>query len=319
MSSYASAAYRELGATLRRIREQAGITGNELAIRLGLPPTTISRMETGRRVSTTTDVIQYVMPCGMTFGAAQPLIEFTRLAERRQGYHLSDQSIGGSLQSLIFHESIAETSVIYEPQVVHGLLQTPEYARAMVTAVNSDFTEDQVDGVVRTRMERSRVLALPEPARFTFFLHENALRLPVLPAEVMSEQLLHLVLVASSDNVSVRVVPSGFGGRSTFGGAFHLMEFRQYSPIAYLDNLGGGGLILDEPAYVQSYYELMIRLDDVALDEGQSRVFVADLADEYDRGSQPDGTDAMAQEQLQRGIGVELCRGRVVGPSGAGP
>jgi hypothetical protein len=312
---YASAAYRELGAMLRRVREEAGLTATELARKLDWPPLTISRMENGWRTSTTTDVIQYVVMCGIRLPDMDPIVEFTRLAERKQGYYLSDRRIDGSLQSLIFHESSARHSIIYEPLVLHGLLQTPDYARALVTAVHSEIPEDRVAGAVRTRMERRRILYLPDPARFTFYIHEQALWLRVGTERIMHEQLLHLVLTAALENVTMRILPSAAGERSAFGGTFHLMEFQEHRPILYLENLRDGGLILDDPNYVHSYQELVPMLADVALDEGQSREFAADLADEYDRGSQRVVTDVLAEEQLQRRRGNELRGGGVEPPT----
>jgi transcriptional regulator with XRE-family HTH domain len=308
---YASAAYRELGGMLREVREKAGLTATELARRLGWPLTTISRIENGRRTSSTTDVVQYAAMCGVKMPEIPPLLEFARLAERKQGYYLSDRRIDGSLQSLILHESLAEHSIIYEPLVLHGLLQTPEYARSLVTAVHSDIAEDRVAGAVRTRMERRRILYRPNPARFSFFIHEQALRLRVGNNEIMHEQLLHLVLTAALDHVTVRIVPSVAGERSALGGAFHLMEFLEHRPTVFLDNLGGGGLFLEDPNYVGSYRELMPVLAEVALDEGQSRIFVAALADDYARGSQRVAADILAEEQLQRGRGNELRGGGV--------
>jgi hypothetical protein len=82
----------------------------------------------------------------------------------------------------------------------------------------------------------------------------------------------------------------------------------------YLENLRDGGLVLDDPDYVYSYHELVPMLADVALDEGQSREFAADLADAYDRGSQRRVADVVAQEQLQRRRGNQLRGGGVVEP-----
>lgn len=299
---------------LRRVRRQAGLSATEVARMLGWPLPTISRIENGRRTSTTTDIIQYAATCGLKWRELQPIVEFTRLAERKQGYYLSDELIDGSLQSLIFHESTAEHSVIYEPQVIHGLLQTPEYARALITAVNSDRAEDWVASAVRTRMERRRILCQPKPARFIFYLHENALRLRVGTDEIMQEQLLHLVLTAALDNVTVRILPSAAGERSAFGSGFHLMEFHEHRSIVYLDYLGGSGLILEDRDHVNNYYGLAPMLADVALDAGQSREFAADLADAYDRGSQQDAAVVLAEEQLQRRSGIKLRGGDVVGP-----
>jgi transcriptional regulator with XRE-family HTH domain len=283
-----SAAYRELGQMLRQVREGAGLTAEALSHNLGFSLTTVSRMENGLRTSSTTDVIQYVVMCGLKEREFLPIVEFTRLAERKQGYYLSDARIGGSLQSLIFHESTANRSITYQPQVIHGLLQTPEYAQAIVTAISPDHAEQRVSGVVRTRMERQRILSLPNPGCFTFYLHEHALRLRVGSDQVMHEQLLHIVLTAALDNVTVRVVPSAAGERSVFGGAFSLMDFRQYRPMVYLDNLRVGGLILEESGRVRSYRDLMPMLADVALEEGDSLEFMAELADLYDRKRQQD-------------------------------
>jgi hypothetical protein len=309
VNRYASAAYRELGGMLRRVREDAGLSSTELARKVDWPLPKISRMESGRRPSSTTDVILYVVVCGMNLTQAQPLLELTRRAERKQGYYLSDKRIGGSLQSLIFHESMAEHSIIYEPLAIHGLLQTPEYARAHIAAVEPNIAEDRVAAVVQTRMNRRQVLYLPNPGRFTFYIHEQALRLPVGTDAIMHEQLLHLVLTDALDNVTVRIVPQPAG---PFSDPFRLMEFREHRSIVYLDNLRFGGLVLEDPDYVNSYRELVPMLADVALDGGQSREFAAELADAYDRGSQRGVTDVLAQEQLQprrgnglRGSGVE--------------
>jgi hypothetical protein len=203
------------------------------------------------------------------------------------------------LQSLIFHESTANNSIIYEPLAVHGLLQTPSYARAHITAVECDICEERLAAAVRTRMERQRILSLRNPARFTYYIHEQALRLRVGTDEIMAEQLLHIVLTAALENVTVRIVPSATGERSIFGGAFRLMEFDEYRPMVYLDHIHVGGLIIEDRDHVRSYYGLLPMLDDIALNAGQSREFVAELADAYDRGSQDGAADVLAEEQLQ--------------------
>jgi len=160
-------------------------------------------------------------------------------------------------------------------------------------------------------MERRHVLYLPDPARFTFFICEQALRLQVGTDEIMHEQLLHVVLTAALDNVTVRIVPRTAGA---FGDSFRLMEFREHRPIVYLDNLRFGGLLLEDSNYVNSYCEMLPMLADAALDEGQSREFVASLADEYDRGSHRSASDVLAQEQLQRRHGNRLRGGGVAEP-----
>ncbi|MFL6120223.1 helix-turn-helix domain-containing protein, partial [Actinophytocola sp.] len=268
---YTSAAYRELGAMLRQVRTRAGLTSTELAHRLGWSLTTVSRMENGRRPSTTTDVIQYAVMCGAKMPDLPPLLEFTRVAERKQGYYLSDNKITGSLQSLIFHEAAATHVTVYEPLVVPGLLQTPAYARALITALNPSITAERLKATIRTRVERRRVLSVPNPAQFTFYLHEDALRRRIGTDEIMQEQLLQLVLTAALSNASIRIVPSAAAERSVFGGAFQMMEFPEHRPIVSVDILRFGGLILEDPDYVHDYLDIVPMLADVALDKGQSR------------------------------------------------
>lgn len=307
---HSSAAYRDLGRLLRETRKKSGLSSERLAKKMGWPLTTISRMENGGRVSSTTDVIQFAVSCGLKAGAElDRLVEFTRVAELDRGYYLSDARIGGSLQSLILYESSAESSTIYEPQVIHGLLQTPAYIRAHITALNPDIADETLQGAIRTRSERRRILSLPDAGRFTFFVHEAALRLRVGTDQIMHEQLLNVVLTAALDNVTVRIVPSSVGEQAAFGG-FHLMDFTRHRPVVYLDQRCAG-LVLDDSDYVNSYRELVPMLDDLALNKGQSREFAANLADEYDRGSQRRGADGLAQEQLQQRRGIELRGGGV--------
>jgi hypothetical protein len=128
----------------------------------------------------------------------------------------------------------------------------------------------------------------------------------------MHEQLLHLVLTAALDNVTVRIVPSVAGA---FGDAFRLMKFHDCRPIVYLDDLRFGGLILEDPAYVNNYYESVSMLADAALDEGQSREFAAELADAYDRGSQQGVADVLAEEQPQQRRGNRLRGGGMEPPT----
>lgn len=307
---HAPAAYRELGDRLRQMRQKTGMSIRELARRQHWPATMVYRMESGKRDSSTTEVAMFAVRCGVTLKDAEPLLELTRLAGRHQGYWLSDKRLGGSLQSLIFHEAAAESSTSYEPQVIPGLLQTPEYAYARIAAREPDLSPEEVLGAVRTREDRKLVLLRRNPGRFTFYIAEQALRLRVGSTAVMHEQLLHLVLTSGMDHVTARIVPSEAGAQSAFGGPFRCLEYDTNAPVVYLDHVFGG-LILEDKDHVENYRDLVARLADVAMDEGESREFAAELADAHDRGSQRDAAHGMAEEQPQRRIGNGLRGGGV--------
>jgi len=292
-----SACYREVGAELVARRTAAGLTGQQIADISGWTRTRIARMEKGETSTSIADLIRYLVLCGLTIPQLKPILELARTAERRQGYWLSDKRIGNTLSSLIYHESAARSSISYEPLLVPGLLQTVGYMHARIAA-EPGVPQAEVESNIRTRVERQQILHWRAPARFMFFVHEQALRLCVGSPAVMQEQLLHLVLMSALDHVALRVIPSAVGERGIFGGPFKLLEFAKYVPLVYLDHVNGG-LFLEDSRYVADYRQLLPELNEVSLDEGESRSFAADLADEYDRGSQPDAAEHLEEEQLQ--------------------
>jgi transcriptional regulator with XRE-family HTH domain len=163
-----------LGRELQQQRVNAGLTGGEVAQRTGWSPSTISRIETGQLAIERVDLIQYLVSCGIGRLQTLELLEPYRDAEHNLGFWLSPQGdwLEDSLNSLIYHEATANKSTIYQPQLVHGLLQTPDYARARIGAERWRSAED-VDRCVRIRMDRQHILNVPAPASFTFFLHEG--------------------------------------------------------------------------------------------------------------------------------------------------
>jgi len=293
-----SAGYREVGAELVARRRAAGMTGQQIADISGWSPAKVSRMERGATCTSTADLIHYLVLCKATMPEIRPTLHLARIAERRLGYWLSgrDQGDANSLRSLIYHEAAAHSTIAYEPLVVPGLLQTPSYATAQISR-ETDLPSAHVEAALRTRVERQRVLHWARPAGFSFFVHEQALRLEVGGPAVMHEQLLHLVLVSALDHVTLRVVPQSAGARAAFGGPFMLFEDAKSRPLLYFDLLTSG-LFLEDPEYVEDYRQLLPELNAVALDEGESRSFAADLADAYDRGSPPDAAHLLEKEQL---------------------
>jgi transcriptional regulator with XRE-family HTH domain len=297
----ATACYRELGAELKKRRDTAGLTGDDIARATGWHRSKVSRVELGNAEISVVDAIHYLGACKVFATEAQELLELCRDAERKLGYWLSPHGewLEDTLSSLIYHESAADRSISFEPVLVPGLLQTPAYARARIATGTLDAAA--IELAVQSRMDRRQVLRRPRPAQFTFFVHEHALRLRVGSGEVMQEQLLQLVLLAALDHVTLRVIPARAGELSVFGGPFRLFEYRDHAPLAYVDNIASG-LFLDDPDFVEDYRRLIPKLAAVALDEGQSRSFAATLADEFDRGSRK--RDAaiyeLEEEHLQR-------------------
>jgi hypothetical protein len=297
--TFARASYRELGAELRKRREAAGLTCADLATRTGWSTAKVSRMEIGWHEISVVDLVYFVGMCGVYRAQAMDLIAMCRDAERKLGYWLSphEQWLEDSLGSLIYHESTANISTTYEPQLVPGLLQTEDYARARIAAEHWRSPED-VESCVRIRMDRQRVLYPSRPAQFIFILHEQALHHTVGSAPIMHEQLLNLVLLTLLEHVTVRVVPSSAGEPWSFGGPFRLFEYTEHRPLVYLD-AHASGLFLEDKDFVEPYRTLVPAFSEVALDEGQSRQLIATRASAYDdQRSERDGGHCLEEEQF---------------------
>jgi hypothetical protein len=136
---------------------------------------------------------------------------------------------------------------------------------------------EEIDGRVLARMERKSLFEPPKRARFSFFLHEFALRLPVGGNEVMSEQLHHLLEMAVRFNVTIRVIPAVIGAHAAIAGQFKMMEFPEFNPVVYLDS-ETASLFLEEPGEIAAYRRVSETLATTALDEGESKDAIAALA-----------------------------------------
>jgi transcriptional regulator with XRE-family HTH domain len=285
----ATACYRELGAELRKRREAAGVTAAHIADETGWDRTKISRIEAGQVDISTVDVIFFLGACGIYRADAMDVLHLSRIAEQGDGHWLSPHGewLEDSLSSLIYHESTADRSISFEPFVVPGLLQTPAYASLWI-ARSATRSSRSLGEALRIRMERREILHRRNPAEFLFFVHEQALRTQVGSAEIMQEQLLHMVLIAALEHVTLRIVPTSAQEHSVFGGSFRLFEYRRHSPLLYLDGFLTGVFIEDGDIVGDYYRDLLPDLKAIALDAGESREFAADLAAEYDRGSPPD-------------------------------
>lgn len=287
---------RELGAELRKIREAARYTGRELAFKLGWSQSKVSRMETGDREFSEVDAAVYAAFCGAMGDQLQRVRDLAQKVDDQHWLHARGERIPDELRSLIVQESTAQILVKYDPLVVPGLTQTENYARTLFK--ESDlWSEEAIELRVQVRMDRQRLLARERPPQITFYIHENALRTPVGSRSIMHEQILHLLLASSAPQLRLRVLPSskaaGIGGC----GPFTWMAHREHNPVIYTEHLTTS-LFLETPEDTRLYRRTLDRLAALALDEGQSREFLATLATEYER-EEGEPSD-LAEEQLQQ-------------------
>jgi transcriptional regulator with XRE-family HTH domain len=274
---------RRLGQELRRLRELKGMTAEEVAERLLVSQSKISRLENGRRSISQRDVRDL---CGVYEVEDQRVVEsLMEMARdsRQQGWWHAFGDIPYSVY--IGLETDAESLRVYEPQLVTGLLQTRAYAEALVQGALPETSAADIEKRVQVRMRRQeRITAGHNPLRLWVVLDEAALRRLVGNRLVMREQLEYLLEMSQQPHITVQVLPFECGAHPGLNGQYAILEFADAadSSVVYLEGVTSD-LYLEKAHDVQKYAVMYEHLRAQSLNVEQSRQFIADAAKEYAR------------------------------------
>ncbi|WP_329572899.1 helix-turn-helix domain-containing protein [Streptomyces sp. NBC_01361] len=272
---------RRLGQELRRLRELKGMTAEEVAERLLVSQSKISRLENGRRSISQRDVRDL---CGVYEVEDHRIVDsLMQMAKdsRQQGWWHSFGDIPYSVY--IGLETDAASLRVYDPQVVPGLLQTRAYAETLITGALPETTPTDIDKRVQVRVRRQeRIVAPDNPLRLWTVLDESALRRVVGSRTVMREQLEHLVEQSQLPHVTVQVIPFDMGAHPGLNGQYAILEFPDAadSSVVYIEGVTSD-LYLEKANDVQKYSVMYEHLRAQALNVEQSRQFIAKIAQEY--------------------------------------
>jgi transcriptional regulator with XRE-family HTH domain len=267
---------RELGDALRQAMEAAGLTGRRAAGLLGWSESRVSRVLTGRVGATEVDISAFLAVCGVIGDARERLMRLAREQDTPGWLQQHSSRLPEQLQTLIDHENKAVEIIDFQPIIVPGLLQTGDYARELI-ASNANVDPDEVRGRLAAKLLRQKLFSRLRRPRFTFFIHEFALRLPVGGDEIMSEQLHTLLRLSVRSYISIRVIPVAAGAYTGVSGGCRLMEFVEFRPVVYVEE-ETAGLFLEKPEEICAYRNIFSSLAQVALDEGESKELIAGLA-----------------------------------------
>ncbi|MFD0415938.1 helix-turn-helix domain-containing protein [Streptomyces sp. NPDC127108] len=274
---------RRLGQELRRLRELKGMTAEEVAERLLVSQSKISRLENGRRSISQRDVRDL---CGVYEVEDHRIVDsLMQMAKdsRQQGWWHSFGDIPYSVY--IGLETDAASLRVYDPQVVPGLLQTRPYAEALITGALPETTPTDIEKRVQVRMRRQERIAAPDnPLRLWTVLDESALRRVVGTRALMREQLEYLVEQSQLPHVTVQVIPFDMGAHPGLNGQYAILEFPDASDssVVYIEGVTSD-LYLEKANDVQQYSVMYEHLRAQALNVDQSRQLIADIAKEYAR------------------------------------
>lgn len=229
---------RRLAQELRRLREAAKLTCEDVAEHLECSASKISRVETGRVSVSPRDVRDMLEIYGVPEDQREALVQLARESRQKGWWHAYGDSVQPHLATLLGLESAASEIRIYEVNLIPSLLQTEDYARAVLAAGMVSSGRTEIERLVALRMERQQVTNANLPKVWAV-LDEAALRRQVGGAEVMRVQLEHLREVSVMPNVSLQVIPFGGGAHPAMGRPFVILVFpeRIDPDVVYLEDL----------------------------------------------------------------------------------
>lgn len=268
---------RQLGRQLRELRLRAGLpTIRAAAESSGLSTATISRIESANQ----TILPRTVRLLCQTYGVGAPLIDhLVHEAEESEerGWLLAYSDTTPNWFNR-YAEEEAEASEIweYETELIPGLLQTAGYCRAVRAANSPDLTEDDLQRSVALRKARQQLLERAKPPTLITVINEAVLWRLVGGAEVMREQLQHLVDLAKRPNITVQVLPFTAGAHPAMTGAFITLHFPAVHgiPTIFVE-VDSGALYPDRPVDMERYRWVFERLRKLALSPTKSIALVS--------------------------------------------
>jgi transcriptional regulator with XRE-family HTH domain len=249
-----------LGAQLRRLRAAAGVTGEDAAYRIRASAAKISRMELGRVRFKERDLVDLLVLYGVRDEAERA--EFVALARRANadGWWQRDRDLLPAwFEPYLGMEQAATLIRVFETRFVPGLMQTQDYARAVVRLGHA--SDDEVERRVQLRLRRQQVLGGSMPPRVWAVLDEAVLRRRVAAASVMRHQLDHLLELGERPEMTLQVATLDGTPHHGAGGSFTILRFgaTDLPDVVYMEHLNGA-LYLDKPADVEDYVEVWNRL-----------------------------------------------------------
>ncbi|MDL4774531.1 helix-turn-helix domain-containing protein [Actinomadura xylanilytica] len=274
---------RRLRYELRRLREQCGLTIDQVAERAegDFGTSTISRWETGDRKVRPTDLRVLLDIYEVDDAKREVLLTLARETRQRGWWHSYGKAVPDWFQFFVGLESGAASIRTYAAELIPGLLQTESYHRAFLGAAPAAGNEEEIARKIAVRTARQERLADDSPIELWAILNEAVIRRVVGSTETMREQLHHVADMTDLPHISIQVLPFRAGAHPAMDGSFTILGFPEaFDPdVGYLENQTGS-LYLEEEHQVQRYKLIHEHLVAKALDPDESRALLTRAADQ---------------------------------------
>ena len=274
---------RRLASELRRLRDRAELTIDEVGEKLECSASKISRIETGHVGVTPRDVRDMLELYGVESDDLEELVQLSREARKKGWWHYYSEVFTGAFVGL---EAEAATLRAYQALLVPGLLQTADYTREVTRASRPDIPPAELDRRVAGRQARQQLLFDQEPPQYWACIDEAVLCRPVGGPRAMAAQLAQLIELGSLPHVTLQVIPFESGAHAGMEGAFLILGFpEQADPdVVYVENTSTG-VYMEEPPEILGYTLKFDHLRASALSPEATLEKIAEAATRYARES----------------------------------
>ncbi|MFF5230467.1 helix-turn-helix domain-containing protein [Dactylosporangium sp. NPDC000521] len=274
---------RQLGAELRRLREAARKTAAEVAAELKWSESKVSRIETANSSIRNPDLTKLFDLYQTAEAERTRITALATQSRQRAWWEAYGDALLGAYETYIGFESEAAEIFIYDAVILHGLLQTVEYAGAIINSVSVGERPDVVSQRVSVRMARQAVLTRDPPPKIRAILDEAVLKRAVGGTDVMKRQLMRLLEIADRPTVTLQMVPFDRGAHRGVDGTFTVLEFANETepPIVYCDGMTGG-VFRNRPEEVRRYLVAFESLRTVALSHTETLDYIQRAIREFE-------------------------------------
>jgi transcriptional regulator with XRE-family HTH domain len=271
---------RELGALLRALRNEKGLTVEQVAERLLCSTSKASRMETGQGIATPRDIRDLCDLYEVTDAERDRMHILAREGKRRAWW----QSYDLAYANYVGLEEDAVAISAFQSSVVNGLLHTADYARASHEGAMPRLGPHQIDLQIEAKLTRQRILTQDDPPRFRVVLDEAALHRMVGGPRVMAAQLAKILEVAELPNIAVQVLPYDRGAHPAVESNFTILELPNPAPGAVFVEGLVGSILLERSDDLERYRKIFDKLQSIALNPKETADLIAKYHLDYLHG-----------------------------------
>ncbi|MBB5117724.1 hypothetical protein AF335_04185 [Streptomyces eurocidicus] len=284
-SARRTARRRKLGAELRALREAASVSIEEAARAIHGERTKISRQETGRHRVTRLELeTLFTLYGAEDEKLRQWLIALSAEGGGRNWWRQHGDAFTDDFKEALTLESDAARIAVFQSRVIPGLLQTQEYATAVIAGSSPGLSEQRLNFHVDIRMSRQSIFLRGNPPRYTAVMTEGVVRQQIGGPKVLVDQLRHLLTLGETPDVTIQVIPYSQSEFTSAGGSFVLYSYPDpldfdVVQVAHLH----GDLYSEEDETAAKYRKAFERLQASALSPRKSAELISSVSHELER------------------------------------